>query len=284
MSKTNYKPRPYFNTIAEEELHEEDMEQGSRQNPNTDDQSDRGTAGLDTQTAQEATSGVDDSTYEKRWKDLKKHYDTEVSALRKQLKDMEEQSNPSFKPPKTAEELEAFRKQYPEFYDVMISVTHETGKKYETTANSRIQELEAKLAEADMEKAFKVIERAHPDYVSVVSSPKFVTWLEEQSKAVQSWVKENSTDAKDFIRALDLYKLDNGLAKPSDKGRGGSTKNDTSSASSAAQDVRVGGSAVQVGDTNQRIWTRDQIDKMSPDEFEKNEEAILEAMLAGRIR
>lgn len=197
---------------------------------------------------------------------------------------MEEKSNPSFKPPKTAEELEAFRKQYPEFYDVILSVTHETGKKYETTANSRIQELETKLAEVEMEKAFKEIEKAHRDYVQIVSSQPFMDWLEEQSTAVQSWVKENSTNAKDFIRALDLYKLDTGLAKPSDKGRGGSVKNDTSSASSAAQDVRVGGTPVQVGDTNKRIWTRAEIDRMHPSDFEKNEEEIMQAMLEGRVR
>jgi predicted oxidoreductase (fatty acid repression mutant protein) len=54
---------------------------------------------------------------------------------------------------------------------------------------------------------------------------------------------------------------------------------------SAADSVSVSGSSISVGDTNKRIWSRDEIRQIiASGQFEKFEEELDEAMSEGRIR
>lgn len=271
--------RPYFNSRVEEELAREDEEMVAAQKPDAED-SDHDTGNSDTQNADsQATSDDKESTYEKRWKDLKKHYDQEVTSLRQQLRELQDTND--FVAPKTEEELQAFRQKYPEFYDVILSVAYEHGKKFGEKTSSRVEDLEKRLFEAEQEKAFKEIEKAHPDYLETVYSDEFMTWLDEQDTVIQSWVKENSNNAGNFIRTLDLYKLDKGIVKTAPK-RKASGSNNSSASSSAAEAVSTG-SSVSVGDTGKRVWSKAEISKMSDKDFEKYEEEIMQAMVEGRI-
>lgn len=277
MSNTKYKPRPYFNAVVGEELYNEDVEAATQKDKQKtdDDDDDQNSAESDTHNrGNKATS--DEETYEKRWKDLKKHYDTEVSKLRGTIKELQDSTTPSFVPPKTAEDLEAFRKSNPEFYDVMLSVAHQQTSQ----SGEQVAEMRRKMDELEQEKAFVQIEKAHGDYKEVVKNPEFSKWLEVQDSTIQSWVKDNHNNANAFIRALDLFKLDAGITKQTPKRKSAETSLDTS----AAQDVSVSGGSVQVGETNKRIWSRAEIDRMTPENFEKNEEEIMAAMMEGRVR
>jgi hypothetical protein len=106
-------------------------------------------------------------------------------------------------------------------------------------------------------------------------------WLDVQDNSIQSWVRTNSNNAKQFIRALDLYKMDSGITKHMPNRQTAATKNvDTS----AAQNVSVKGASVNVGDSNKRAWTRKEIDRMSASEFALHEAEIDLAHAEGRIR
>lgn len=280
MSKTKqYTPRPYFNPIVLDEIENEDQDK----NPNDSDSDRDGHHDTQDSVGDTATS-ENESTYEKRWKDLKKHYDTEVSSLRRKIKDLEEseKSSPSFTPPKTPEDIEAFRNKYPEFYDVMLSVAYGQANATVEKSSTRISELEEKLADAEREKALKVIEKAHADFVQIVNSAEFTNWLETQSSTIQSWVRGNSTDAPAFIRALDLYKLDNGLMTDRKDPSNKETAN-TFVDNSAAMEVSTKSNGVAVGESNKRTWSRKEIDRMSQTEFDKNEEELTLAMIEGRV-
>lgn len=290
MSNTKkYKPQPYFNAAVMAELDEEDL--AVEQNPYVR-YSDRDAAARDTQDKEDKSATSDnksdsnEATYEKRWKDLKKHYDTTVSELRTNIQDLEEklQKKTDFKPPKTAEEIETFRQQHPEFYDVMLSVAYHQASELGSKSGNRIKQLEEKLAETEQARAFAEIGTAHPDYLSIVKSSTFLEWLDAQAPDIQAWVKENSSNATLFIRALDLYKMDSGITKqmPVRTERvSAETKMDTS----AADDVSVSGKSVSVGDTNKRIWSRKEIRQLIADnKFEQYEEELDLAMAEGRIR
>lgn len=285
MSNTNKKftPRPYFNIAAEKEIEE----MNNAQNPEQDQDSPSAEGTTPGNSSNKATSG-EEATFEKRYKDLKKHYDAEVTRYRSELGTLEEKLNSStktFTPPKTVEELEEFRKQNPEFYEVMLSVAYEQANTVagSTDTNKRISELEAKLTQTEQEKAFALIQQNHPDYVDIVSSQAFADWLDKQTSTVQSMVKGNATDADAFIRALDLYKLDNGGARK--RGRPRKNAAETSVDMSAAQEVTAtGSSSINVGEDGKRIWSREEIKRMSPQEFEKNEEELMAAMTEGRVR
>lgn len=270
-----YTPRPYFNVVHYESAMDDEQSQ------NLNDGSDRGLANPATPTSLEATSDNQEATYEKRWKDLKKHYDEEVTRLRQELRELENSKKESFVPPKTAEEMEAFRKANPDIYDAMLSVVHEQFNNSES--NERIRHLEETLAQTQQEKAFAEIEKAHPDYISVVKDPKFLDWIELQDSAIQSWVKTNSNNAKQFIRALDLYKLDAGIT--SQMPNRAPVKETKHVDTSAADMVSVSGSnSVNVGDTNKRIWTREEIKRMSGKEYAMYEAELDQAMIEGRVR
>lgn len=275
-----YKPRPYFNVanVAAAEA-EEHFDHKKNQNVTYG----RNEADSATQDGGHDATSNDNTDYKKRWIDLKKHYDTEVSTLRQQLADKEKEK--SFTPPKTAEELEAFRKQNPEFYDVMMSVAHSHLNQYDEQAGSRLRQLEEKLAQSEQEKAFAQIEKAHPDYVKVVNTPEFLEWLDEQDASLQAWVKTNSNNAYQFIRAIDLYKLDAGITKKLPNRKEESKETKRAPTASAADSVSVSGSSVAVGGDGKRIWTREEIQKIiRSGQFEKYEAELDEAMIEGRIR
>jgi hypothetical protein len=276
MSNTKYKPRPYMNAVIGEELYNEEVEMAKQkeQQKTEELENDPYAAGADTRNSGQATSGNVD--WESRWKELKKHHDTTVSSLRQQVREMEESSTPSFVPPKTAEDLEKFRQQNPEFYDVIVSLAHDQSSR----SSEQLIEMRRKLEEMEQEKALAQIGKAHNDFETIVRDPQFKEWLEEQDSTIQSWVKSNHNNANAFIRALDLYKLDAGITKKAPKRKPSETRSDTS----AAQDVSVSGNSVSVGDSNKREWSRAEIDRMSLAQFEKYEEEIMEAMREGRIK
>jgi hypothetical protein len=280
MSNTSkYKPRPYVNSVVGEQLYHEEVEHTKLK-----EQKEAEEAAFDPHApAGQGTHGAGDKAtslevdYEKRWKDLKKHYDTEVSRLRQNVRDLEDSSTVSFTPPKTEEDLEKFRQQNPEFYDVMLSLAHSQV----TRSGDQLSEMRRKIEDMEQEKALALIARHHPDFETIVKDPKFNAWLEVQDSTIQSWVKDNHDNANAFIRAIDLYKLDAGITKSSSKKQLKETKSvDTS----AAQDVSVSGNSVTVGDTGKRIWSRAEIKRMTPAQFEKFDEEITAAMREGRIR
>ena len=73
----------------------------------------------------ERPENAEERVFKKRYDDLKRHYDStlgkhkdEVRTLRTQL----EQSSTQFVPPKSKDELEAWRKEYPDVYDMVETI------------------------------------------------------------------------------------------------------------------------------------------------------------------
>ena len=73
----------------------------------------------------ERPAQAEDRVFKKRYDDLKKHYDStinkhkdELHSLRTQL----ESSTTQFVPPKSKDELEAWRKEYPDVYDMVENI------------------------------------------------------------------------------------------------------------------------------------------------------------------
>ncbi len=65
--------------------------------------------------------------YKKRYDDLKRHYDTKLNEFRtreQELAGKVQQAQPIYEAPKSLEELEQFKNQYPDVYEVVESVAH----------------------------------------------------------------------------------------------------------------------------------------------------------------
>tara|TARA_X000001382_G_scaffold75327_1_gene52729 strand:- start:2668 stop:3552 length:885 start_codon:yes stop_codon:yes gene_type:complete len=228
------------------------------------------------ETKQETSSAHD---YKKRYDDLKKHYDDKVRSFKEREKELEvamsqaSQSNISL--PKTAEELEKFREEYPDVYGVVETIA--TMKAAETSSGleQEIETLREREKETQVQSAYRELMRNHPDFDEIKTDEKFLTWLQEQPESISDGIYKNNTDARWASRVLDLYKADQGISKKKQ------SKSNEAAATAVKSPKAKDISSEATGD--KKIWKASQIAKMKPWEFEKHEAELDTARAEGRI-
>jgi len=216
--------------------------------------------------------------YKKRYDDLKKHYDSKLNEFKSREQELIEeatQNRTDYIAPKSPEELEEFKNNYPDVYEVVETVAHmqsETKAKVLEERLSKLQERETQLIRQDAEKT--LMER-HPDFEDIRNSEDFHTWAKEQHSSIQAWVYENNDDASLASRALDLFKKDLGIESTA---KSSSKKPNRRSAADM-----VSTKTTSVEPNQQKVWSLKEIEAMSVQEFDKHEVAISDAMQNGLI-
>ena len=215
--------------------------------------------------------------YKKRYDDLKKHYDGRVNSFKSREEELlaEIRANrPTYKAPKSAEEIEAFKKEYPDVYGVVETVAHLRSSKETEDLKQEIKSLKELNQTVNKEKAEAKLARMHPDFEQIRESDEFHSWAESQPEAIKGWVYGNATNAELASRAIDLFKQDTGKSK---------SKPELSGDLVAASEMVKVKNSKEIGYGSKKIWTRSQIAAMSQSEFDKNEKAITDAMSEGRV-
>jgi hypothetical protein len=215
--------------------------------------------------------------YKKRYDDLKKHYDGRVNSFKSREEELlaEIRTNrPKYKAPKSAEEIEAFKKEYPDVYGVVETVAHLRSSKETEDLKQEIKSLKELNQTVNKEKAEARLARLHPDFEEIRESDDFHNWAEGQPEAIKGWVYGNATNAELASRAIDLFKQDTGKSK---------SKPELSGDLVAASEMVKVKNSKEIGYGSKKIWTRSQIAAMSQSEFDKNEKAITDAMTDGRV-
>jgi len=215
--------------------------------------------------------------YKKRYDDLKKHYDGRVNSFKSREEELlaEIRANrPKYKAPKSAEEIEAFKKEYPDVYGVVETVAHLRSSKETEDLKQEIKQLKELNQTVNKEKAEARLARLHPDFEQIRESDEFHSWAESQPEAIKGWVYGNATNAELASRAIDLFKQDTGKSK---------SKPELSGDLVAASEMVKVKNSKEIGYGSKKIWTRSQIAAMSQSEFDKNEKAITDAMSEGRV-
>ena len=215
--------------------------------------------------------------YKKRYDDLKKHYDGRVNSFKSREEELlaEIRTNrPKYKAPKSAEEIEAFKKEYPDVYGVVETVAHLRSSKETEDLKQEIKGLKELNQTVNKEKAEARLARLHPDFEEIRESDDFHNWAEGQPEAIKGWVYGNATNAELASRAIDLFKQDTGKSKSNTEVSGDLV--------AASEMVKVKNSK-EIGYGSKKIWTRSQIAAMSQSEFDKNEKSITDAMSEGRV-
>jgi hypothetical protein len=216
--------------------------------------------------------------YKKRYDDLKKHYDSKLNEFKSREQELiveATQNRTDYKAPKSPEELEEFKNNYPDVYEVVETVAHmqsETKAKVLEERLSKLQERENQLVRQDAEKT--LMER-HPDFEDIRNSEDFHEWAKEQHSSIQAWVYENNDDASLASRALDLFKKDLGIESTA---KSSSKKPNRRSAADM-----VSTKTTSVEPNQQKVWSLKEIEAMSVQEFDKHEVAISDAMQNGLI-
>ena len=215
--------------------------------------------------------------YKKRYDDLKKHYDGRVNSFKAREDELlaEIKSNrPKYKAPKSPEEIAAFKKEYPDVYGVVESVSHLQASKELDNLKEELNTLRQVNQSISKEKAEARLARMHPDFEEIRESDDFHDWANNQPEAIKKWVYGNNADAELASRAIDLFKQDTGKSKSKSTLSGDTVP--------ASEMVRVSNSK-DIGYGTKKIFTRSQIAAMSQSEFDKNEKAITDAMSEGRV-
>ena len=216
--------------------------------------------------------------YKKRYDDLKKHYDNKLNEFKIREQELIEEATKNrteYQAPKTEEELEEFKKNYPDVFEVVETVAHmqsESKAKVLEERLSKLQQREQELIRKDAEK--RLMDR-HPDFEDIRNSDDFHSWAKEQPDSIQKWIYSNADDADLASRALDLFKKDLGIEPVKTKSSSKQTKK------SAADMVSTKTTSVEP--KQQKVWSEREIAAMSMDEFDKYEEEISNAMQEGRI-
>jgi len=222
---------------------------------------------------------AEDRVFKKRYDDLKKHYDStinkhkdEVTSLRSQL----ESSTKEFVPPKSKSELEAWRKEYPDVYDMVETIAMDKATTQTAELENKYKSIQLQQEQIKKEKAEVELLKIHPDFNDIRSKDDFHEWAEQQDPTIQGWLYENTSNAKLAARAIDLYKMDKGVSKLTKKEEKDVKKE-------AAKAITKTKKSTESESPKKKIWTTSEIANLKPHQFEKFEEDIDLARLEGRI-
>ena len=228
----------------------------------------------------ERPENAEERVFKKRYDDLKRHYDStlgkhkdEVRSLRTQL----EQSSKQFVPPKSKDELEAWRKEYPDVYDMVETIAMTKADTRAKEMEDKYQNLQVQQEQISKEKAEVELLKLHPDYNDIRQKDEFHDWAANQDPNIQGWLYENTSNAQLAARAIDLYKMDKGISKLS-------KKQETAVKKEAAKAITKTAKATETELPKKKIWSNAEISKMNVNEYEKYEEEIDKAVREGRIQ
>ena len=229
----------------------------------------------------ERPENAEERVFKKRYDDLKRHYDStlgkhkdEVRTLRTQL----ENSTKQFVPPKSKTELESWRKEYPDVYEMVETIAMNKADSRAKEMEGKYQNLQVQQEQINKEKAEVDLLKIHPDFNEIRSKDEFHDWATKQDPVIQDWLYENTSNASLAGRAIDLYKMDKGIGKYSNKEEKDIKKEAAKAVSKTKKAESIDGAKPK------KVWSNAAISKMSVREYAKYEEEIDKAVREGRIQ
>ncbi len=224
------------------------------------------------QEAQPAPTDNDEASFKKRYGDLRRHMQNQMSTKDRELQEMKSQLESATKQqirfPKSEKEVADWMKKYPDVASIIDTIAQKRSLEALAMGEKKMESLKKLETSITREKAEMALKRLHPDFDRIRQDPSFHDWAGKQPKWIQDALYKNANDPVSAARAIDLYKADKGIKRTR------ATSND------AAKSVgRTSGSAPASG--GRARFTESQVSKMSSADYEKNEAAILESIKRG---
>ncbi len=228
-----------------------------------------GTPIVETGATQTGGGGNSDGiNWEKRYKDLQSYSDRTLSQVKSDLKQAQAST---FVVPNSPEEIEAFKAENPAVYNMINTLANQRAKDLVGDVSQRVDAVEVSNTKTAGQLAKAAILARYPDFAQIVNSPEFKAWASTQTPEIQNWIYNNPDNASLAIAALDMFK-----AQATDRNDSSSPNQD-----SAADAVSTNSSPDVKG--KGKIWTGTEIQKLTPQQYEKHEEAIDTAWEEGRV-
>jgi len=228
--------------------------------------------------AQEAEPvNAEEKSFKKRYGDLRRHQQTKEKEYENRIKALEEQlaesTRSEIKLPKSDEDIEAWAKQYPDVAGIVETIAIKKAREEAQGLEDAKKEIKEMKNATARERAEVELMKAHPDFGEIRDSDDFHNWAEEQPKWVQEALYDNDTDARSASRAIDLYKADMNI-----------TTKKSVSTKDAARSVNSRSSRDKPNvDGKEGTFTESQIAKMTPQQYEKASDQIMEAIRTGKF-
>jgi hypothetical protein len=225
--------------------------------------------------------GAEETTYKKRYGDARRH----MTKLQQELKEAKaaaenavQEATPKWTPPKSDEQMQAFREENPETADVLDTIAYQRIEESNAEVTAMKKELDEERLQRKEEEASFILNSRHPDFDDIRATDEFHDWVEAQSQTIQDGVYVNTTDGDLASRILDLYKLDAGIT--ADKANS-TKKKDADLKLEASKLVSSTGGPEMVSD--KRIFTTSEIDSMPDEIYDELQEEIRVANVEGRV-
>ena len=104
----------------------------------------------------ERPAKAEDRVFKKRYDDLKRHYDSTINKHKEEVKSLRSQlesSTTQFVPPKSKEELEAWRKEYPDVYEMVETIAINKATTQTADLDDKYKNLQLQQEQISKEKA-----------------------------------------------------------------------------------------------------------------------------------
>ena len=222
-------------------------------------------------------ANAEEKTFKKRYSDLRRHQQQQAEEFKKEIDALKQQlsqaAQKEMKLPKSDEDIEQWAKEYPDVAAIVETIAMKKAREQSTALEERMKAIDELQSSATKEKAEAELMRLHPDFGEIRDSDEFHEWAEDQPKWVQDALYDNDNDARSAARAIDLYKADMGISKEKPK-----------SDKAAAKSVSTKDSRSKPQENEANSYLKESaVQKMSPQEYEKRSDEIMEAIRSGKF-
>ena len=219
---------------------------------------------------------AEERTFKKRYGDLRRHSQKMQHDMQTQLDSMKAQLEKTaakeMKLPSSEEDLAQWVQAYPDVAKIVETIAMKKAKEQSQDIEERLRRIDELEKSALAEKAEAELVRLHPDFTQIKQDDEFHDWVEQQPKWIRDSLYENDNDAVSAARAIDLYKADKGIKTRS--------KKDETKDAARSINTRSERSAPTSNNT-EGVFSESQVDKMTIQQYEANEEAIAASMRNG---
>lgn len=220
-------------------------------------------------------------TWEQRYSDLRRYQQQEKQRLQQENEQLQRQLQDATKQqirfPKTEEEIEAWRKKYPDVAGIIDTIATKKAQEALESRKGDFEEVTKLKAQIAQKEAYSELLRLHPDFEEIKSDPAFHDWVAEQPANIADALYKNNTDARAAAAAIDYYKAKTGFGKK---------RRNAPSASEAAEAVGNSGRRSGPAEGKGKKFSESMVERESkrdPAWFERNEAAISKAIRSGEF-
>jgi len=208
---------------------------------------------------------------------LRRHQQQQAEEFKKEIEALKSQlsqaTKKEMKLPKSDEDIEQWAADYPDVAAIVETIAMKKAREQAAALEDRMKVIDEMQTSATKEKAEAELMRLHPDFDEIRDSDDFHNWAEDQPKWVQDALYDNDNDARSAARAIDLYKADMGI-----------TKSKPTKDKDAAKSVSTKNTRSRPQEDEQSTYLKEsQVQKMSPQQYEKMSDEIMEAIRSGKF-